>query len=181
MADLNVWQCTTATGVCDGLRITAEGAKVTVGEGYGYAAGVPVSGGWQLEVVKQQRGWHFLQVAPEGAFIGPRQHDGVLCLAALLIERGQVVALRDVRRRLYCWKWLTDMGGVAWMASRRETVLRVQGAVQVQGLWGLARAHVPFRVGQILTPGELMLHEVRWDVAQTGGAALILETTGVTE
>jgi len=180
MADVDLWRCTTAHGVCEGLRVICDGGRVAIGDGYGYCCGCKIEGGHLLDV-SQQRGWHWLQVSPAGAFCGPRTHDGALALAALHIQRGEVIALRDVRTRLYAWQWLGPVGALVFLTTYRERVLRVQGAVQVGGLWQLARAHVPFRVGQMLEPSVLTVSGVNWDAEAFGASGLILETVGVTE
>ena len=178
MPDIDLFRCTEATGACEGLRVAARGATVTVSAGFGYVGGVRVEGGWRINVGRE-RGWRFVQVAPDAGFVHPQEVQGALVLAAVRVERGEAVALRDVRARLCAWRWLGPVGALAHHAEAQEVVTRVQGAVQVGGLWEQARAFAPWYIGDVLEAGGVRVATVRFDKPPLAATGMILETVGI--
>lgn len=173
-----LWECTLATGVVDGLYVAADSGSVVVGEGYGYYAGRRLDGDWQLDVTPLE-GWQYVHVVPGGAFCGPRAHREGLALAAIYVQHGSVVALRDVRPRLSMWEWTGQRGAVTWQPDRTVVVTRVQGAVEIVGAWETAKALCPFDAGAVVEPNELVLWECVYDKCGDAGSGLVVETIGV--
>jgi len=166
--DVTIFRATLATGVCEGLHVTAAGGLLQVGPGYGYLRGERFAGGYEFDL-SAEKGWKFLRVG-EG-----------LTLGVVLVERGQAVAYRDLRPRLTVWQWVRGEAGLCYHPTRREVVTRLQGAVQARGLWECAVAYAPFPPGTILEPSEVYLADLSWDKPPLQAGGMILETVGIAE
>lgn len=178
MSEATFWRCVEATGVCEGLHVRADRNIVHISAGTGYHEGRPVRGSWRLNL-SGQRGWRFVQVAPGGACAHATAFEEALPLAVVRVEHEQVVAMRDVRPRLYMWRWLRGDGALLFAPQGREVITRVQGAAQVGGVWETARAFVPWTVGSVLEPGEVTQAHIAFDKpAPTTG--VMIETVGMT-
>ena len=159
-------QCTEAHGICEGMAVHMAGTRLRIGPGHGYVSGERIEGEWEFDMTGRS-GWGFVKIA------------GGLCLGTVLVHAGRIMAWRDMRQHLTIWRWLTGTGSLCYVAQRPEVVARLQGAVQIGGTWEPAIAYAPFKVGQLLEPGEVYAADVGFDKPALQSGGMILETIGV--
>ena len=166
MRDATIFEATLAHGICEGMRIAAGGSELAVGPGYGYMSGQRVNGDWKLDLARQS-GWGFVKVSDS------------LVLGAVCVQHGRIIAFRDMRQRLTVWRWHDGEGSLCYTPDRQEVVVRIQGAVQIAGLWEPAIAHCPLPPGKVLQPGNVYAADVSFDKQAGQASGMILETVGV--